>query len=60
MYYVVCNIPILTKAGPIRSMRSVCWDPAEAGVVDELIHADVVGDIFLMDLITVLAGRFSA
>ena len=53
-------LPVLTKAGPIRSMRSMCWDPPETGVVDGLVHTDVVGNIFFMYFITVLAGRFSA
>ena len=46
MSYVTNSIPVLTKAGPIRSMRSVCWDPTEAGIVDDLVHTDVVGNIF--------------
>ena len=53
-------LPILTKAGPIRSMRSVCWYPAEASIVDRLVHTHMVGNIFLVDLITVLDGSFSA
>ena len=41
-------------------MRSMCWDPPETGVVDGLVHTDVVGNIFFMYFITVLAGRLSA
>ena len=53
-------LPILTKAGPIRPVRSMSGDPAEAGVVEDLVHTDVVGNIFIMYFITVWAGRLSA
>ena len=45
-------LPVLTKAGPIRSMRSMCWDLPETGVVDGLVHTDVVGNIFLFSEVT--------
>ena len=51
---------VFSKTSPVRSVWAMRRDGAISRVVHRLVHADVVGDILLMNVIAVLfAGLFS-
>ena len=51
---------VFSKTSPVRSVWAMRRDETKSRVVHRLVHADVVGDILLMNIITVLfAGLFS-